>query len=302
MNQVYSCITTRRDAAGFGLIELMISMVLGLLVIGAAFAVFQSNQNTFRANEGVNRIQETARVAFELMSRDIRAAGGSACSNLALPDTEKMASLSTEESAFLNSPVGSTANEVTVVSGDDTAYRIDNSTTSSITLAPDQITDANDAFKTGDPLIVCNANKIYVVTATGVTTNSVSFTPATPIALTADNMIRKPGTSTPSPATVMLSRYRSTRWYLDGTTLRVSRQGAAGEAVAEGVQSLTVSYLENRVWPGCAGGETTYKPAATDWNCVTAVRMNMVLTGADVDGNALTRNATNVVSMRSRTL
>ena len=31
---------------GFGLIELMIAMVLGLLVLGAAIAVFQSNQRT----------------------------------------------------------------------------------------------------------------------------------------------------------------------------------------------------------------------------------------------------------------
>jgi type IV pilus assembly protein PilW len=39
----------------------MISMVLGLLVLGAAIAVFQSNQRTFGANEGQNRIQEGAR-------------------------------------------------------------------------------------------------------------------------------------------------------------------------------------------------------------------------------------------------
>lgn len=287
--------------AGFGLIELMVSMVLGLLVIGAAFAVFQSNQSTFRANEGVNRIQETARVAFELMSRDIRAAGGSACSNLAMPDAERMASLSPEESAFLNSPVGSTASEFTVVSGDDTAYRIASSTTTTITLAAGQIDDANDAFEAGDALILCNANKLYVVNATGVSTDTVTFSPATPIAMTTDNLIRRQGTSTPSPATVMVARYRSTRWYLDGTTLRVSRQGGAGEAVAEGVQSLAVTYLQNRVWPGCAAN-TSYTATPTDWNCVTAVRMNMVLAGADVDGNALTRNTTNVVSLRSRTL
>ena len=74
----------KRVHVGFGLIELMISMVLGLLVLGAAIAVFQSNQRTFDANEGTNRIQEGARVAYELMSKDIRAAGGAACSNLAM--------------------------------------------------------------------------------------------------------------------------------------------------------------------------------------------------------------------------
>ena len=70
-----------RMAAGFGLIELMIAMVIGLLVLGAAIAVFQSNQRSYRSNEGVNRVQEGARVAYEMMSRDIRSAGTSACTN-----------------------------------------------------------------------------------------------------------------------------------------------------------------------------------------------------------------------------
>ena len=67
--------------SGMSLIELMVAMVLGLVVLGAAFAVFMSNQATFRVNEDVNRMQENARVAFEMISRDIRAASGSACSN-----------------------------------------------------------------------------------------------------------------------------------------------------------------------------------------------------------------------------
>ena len=105
--------------AGFGLIELMIAMVLGLLVLGAAIAVFQSNQRTFDANEGTNRIQEGARVAYELMSKDIRAAGGSACSNLARPDVEH--AFTAEETALLTNFISGSGSEFTVTSGDDTA-------------------------------------------------------------------------------------------------------------------------------------------------------------------------------------
>lgn len=272
--------------AGFGLIELMIAMVLGLLVLGAAIAVFQSNQRTYSANEGLNRIQESARVAFELMSRDLRAAGGSACSNLARPDAEH--TVTPRETAFLNLPVTSTspATEFTVVAGDDTAYRIASSTTTSITLEADQVDDATEAFRTGDWLVLCNANKLYVVEAGAVTTDSVAYLPATPVALTADPLAPN--------ASVMLARYRSTRWYLDGTTLRVQRQGGAGEAVADGVQSMAISYLQS--------GNASYLSAPTDWNAVTAVRMDLTLIGQSVDGNALTRTASNVVSLRSRTL
>lgn len=278
-----------RWQAGFGLIELMIAMVLGLLVMGAAFAVFQSNQRSFQANEGLNRIQESARVAYELMARDIRAAGGTACSNLARPDAEH--TLNAEETLLLTSPVGDNGapagTELVVVSGDDTAYRITSATTSSITLDSSQIADANDAFKVGDKLILCNANQLYVVEATGVTTNSVTFTPATPVAMTTDPMA--------PPSTVMLARFRNVRWYRDGNGLYVSRNGAAGQQVADGVTALSFAYRE--------ANSNTYTATPTSWLDVVAVRVNMTLTGTNqVDNKTITRNVSNVISLRSRTL
>ena len=88
---------------GFTLIELMIATVLGLLVMGAAIAVFQSNQRTFSANEGQNRIQENARAAYEMMSRDIRAAGGTACSKMARPDEEH--AYNADETGLMTTPI-----------------------------------------------------------------------------------------------------------------------------------------------------------------------------------------------------
>lgn len=67
------------QARGLTLIELMISIFLGLLIIGAALTVFTSNRQTYRATESLGRIQENSRTAFELMSRDIREAAGNAC-------------------------------------------------------------------------------------------------------------------------------------------------------------------------------------------------------------------------------
>ena len=118
-----------RSHAGFGLIELMISMVLGLLVLGAAIAVFQSNQRTYNANEGQNRIQEGARAADEMMSRDIRAAGGTACSNLARPNDEHAPTA--DEMTLLTAPISGGANDFTVVSGDDASYQITAATVTS---------------------------------------------------------------------------------------------------------------------------------------------------------------------------
>ena len=75
--------TSRSRQSGLSLIELMISLVLGLIVVGAASAVFLSNRRVYGTSETVNRIQESSRVAFELMSRDVREAGGNPCSSSA---------------------------------------------------------------------------------------------------------------------------------------------------------------------------------------------------------------------------
>ncbi len=68
-----------RRQSGFNLIELMISMLLGLLVVGAAIGIFLSNRQTYAATEGLSRLQESARTGFEMMAQDIREAGGNPC-------------------------------------------------------------------------------------------------------------------------------------------------------------------------------------------------------------------------------
>ncbi|HRN61245.1 MAG TPA: prepilin-type N-terminal cleavage/methylation domain-containing protein [Luteimonas sp.] len=278
-----------RRTAGFGLIELMIAMVLGLIVMGAAFAVFMSNQNTFNANEGLNRIQESARVAFELMSRDIRAAGGSACSNMSTVEVTN-----DESRAFRDEPLRGTAGSLTVVSGEDTAYRVIGSTSSSVTLDPLQIADAGEAFEGGNLLLLCNARKTFVVEANTVTTTTVNHTALSDGYDPTDDEFAP-------PAAVMLARFRNVRWFVQpnlrpggGSSLFVSRNGAAAEEVAEGVQNVAFEYRR--------AGATNYTSAPASWNDVVAVRITLTLTGQNVDGQALTRTASNVVSMRSRTL
>lgn len=64
---------------GFTLVELMVSMLLGLVIIGGATAVIIANRQSYRTNEGLSQLQESARSAFELMARDIRQAGVTGC-------------------------------------------------------------------------------------------------------------------------------------------------------------------------------------------------------------------------------
>ena len=273
----------RRRMSGMSLIELMVAMVLGLVVLGAAFAVFMSNQATFRVNEDVNRMQENARVAFEMISRDVRAAAGSACSNASAMDSA---------SAFRDAPVSGTATQLTVLSGDDAAYRVEGSTASSVTLDSDQIADARDAFETGDLLLLCNARKTFLVTAGTVTANTVNHTTLPEGYSPVDDEFAP-------PASVVLARLRNVRWFVaindrGGSSLFVSRNGGAREEVAEDVEDLAFQYLE--------AGNAAYTATPGNWGNVVAVRTTMTFTGRDVDGDPLERTSSNVVSMRGRTL
>jgi prepilin-type N-terminal cleavage/methylation domain len=276
-----------RPVSGFSLIELMVALVLGLLVAGAALAILQSNQATYRSNEGLNRIQENARIAFELMSRDIRAAGGTACSNFSVVEGG-----SAEANSFRTAPVTGTATRLQVISGDDTAYRVVASTSSSVTLDPDEIESADDAFDVGDVLLLCNARKTHLVRADSVGAMTVGF------AALPENYNPTEDEFAP-PAAVVLSRLRDVQWFVadngrGGSSLFVSRSGGAREEVADGISALGFQYLES--------GANAYTAAPANWVNVIAVRVTLTLTGQDIDGRALTRRSSNVISMRGRTL
>lgn len=70
-----------RRPRGFTLVELMIAMVLGLVIIGGATSLIVANRQSYRTNEGLSQVQESARTAVELLSRDAREAGISGCNN-----------------------------------------------------------------------------------------------------------------------------------------------------------------------------------------------------------------------------
>ena len=72
-------VSGRQRVGGFSLVELMTAMLLSLLLMAAAVSVLVTNKRTYSSTEGLGHIQENARIAFELMSRDIREAGGNPC-------------------------------------------------------------------------------------------------------------------------------------------------------------------------------------------------------------------------------
>ncbi|HET7300961.1 MAG TPA: prepilin-type N-terminal cleavage/methylation domain-containing protein [Oleiagrimonas sp.] len=72
---------SRRSGRGFTLIELMVAMLLGLIVIAGVSSVFLANMRSYHANTALGDVQSNARIAFELMARDIRQAGLTGCNS-----------------------------------------------------------------------------------------------------------------------------------------------------------------------------------------------------------------------------
>jgi type IV pilus assembly protein PilW len=60
---------------GVSLVELMISMVIGLVLVGGAITVYVQSGNTYRTSDKVARLQEVGRYALDIVENDVRLAG-----------------------------------------------------------------------------------------------------------------------------------------------------------------------------------------------------------------------------------
>jgi type IV pilus assembly protein PilW len=68
-----------RNIYGVSLIEMMVSLTIGLLIIGGIGYAYLGSRQVFRSQDALSRMQESARTAFEIMGRDIRMVGFTGC-------------------------------------------------------------------------------------------------------------------------------------------------------------------------------------------------------------------------------
>ncbi len=69
-----------RRSRGVSIIEMMVSVALGLIVVAVMGGSYLSNKRTFQTSSQTSRIQENARFAMELILKDARMAGYVGCS------------------------------------------------------------------------------------------------------------------------------------------------------------------------------------------------------------------------------
>lgn len=68
---------------GLSLVELMVSITIGLILLAGVLSIFLSSKVTYFANEKTARLQENGRVALDLIQHDVRSAGFAGCARVA---------------------------------------------------------------------------------------------------------------------------------------------------------------------------------------------------------------------------
>lgn len=334
--------TIRTDAnriRGVTLIELMISMVLGLLVIGGATGVIIANRQSYRTNEALSQVQESARTAFELLARDVREAGATACdstgrvANVLNSGTlwwQDWFGIAGFDGAEADGAVAFGAGVAERVSGTDSVL-LQGATGTGLSIVSHVPTSANFRINAAtadiqdnDILMVCDFDHAAIFQVTQY--NSANVT------VVHNNGNGSPGNCAkglgypticgpPANGNVYafgpnstLARLSAVDWYIGnngravegGRSLYRRRLGAGAALVTEevvaGVTDMQLLYRQT--------GSDSFVEASTIaiWTNVTAVMITLTVQSADqrvstdtnVNSGRLQRTLTNVVTLRNR--
>ena len=64
-----------RNNGGYTLIELMVAITIGMIVMASVATTFTTQTRTYSAQEQINQMEQNARGALDIMSREIKMAG-----------------------------------------------------------------------------------------------------------------------------------------------------------------------------------------------------------------------------------
>jgi len=80
-------VSHNKSQRGLSLIELMIAIAIGSFLTLGLTELFSNSRQTYRVQENLSRLQENARFAMQIISRDIRMADYAGCKNSSINDS-----------------------------------------------------------------------------------------------------------------------------------------------------------------------------------------------------------------------
>lgn len=320
---------------GFSLVELMVSLALGLLVAGGAAVMFSATRQASTSTGNLSRIQESVRTSYDLMVREVREAGGTPCdAQLLVANVLNNAQGAAPTwwaawgeplrgfdgaTAFDGVTTGAAVGERvagTAALVVRTATPIDGLSVATHDNAAASFTlnRTNHGVLAGDLMMVCNYGQAAVfevssanqATATVVHNAGAGAPGNCSKGLGLPTVCNAGGTTYQFKPNAHVGRLSAAAWYIGnngragtgGRSLyRVTRDGT--EEVADGVRDMQLTFLQ--------GGGDAYvaATAVADWTQVTAVRFNLSYEGPDAGvsttgaGQRLVRNVAFTVSFRN---
>lgn len=290
----------RRAQAGVSLVELMIAITLGLVAVGAAMSIFLANRKSFALVEGVARVQENARFAVDMLSRDLREAGGVACGgSLVQENVVNSNEWWKNWSSGLKGYDGATvlpAKSVGISAGDRVAGTDAFVVWSASTASPSTITGfsggagtprtvttfnvtPNQSLGEGYVFTACDGSRVATFTLNATASTSV----ATKEVLTNDMAIGG-----------FVNQLNASAWYIGvgsrsssakslyRVVLGMSSRSPAtsSQEIVENITAMTVRYLVGDGAGAPAAASTSYVGAesVSDWSKVIAARISLTLT------------------------
>lgn len=298
-----------RHGRGHTLVELMIALVLGLVLVGAVFVVFLGSRMSFSTSDNLSRMQDSARIAFALMGREIREASGTGCGNGGRADN----GIARRNRSVLNAAQSVTpawwsqlgagiqgfdGSQATPAVAVGTALGLRRSNTDALHLAGaygagfsvEQHDSTTNQFRlntnqsglaANDLLIACDYRQSTVFNVSSVSGDRVNYAVGAGArgncgtALAYDT-----GTVCPTasyqydPLISRLTRFGASAWYIgNGSNGRPSLYrvflDGGPEEIAAGVTNMQITYLVD--------GSTAYVDASsvTDWASVSSVRLTL---------------------------
>jgi len=283
-----------RAQSGFGLVELMIAMTLGLVLLGGIGYMYIGSRGAFRTTDNLSRMQENARYALDTMSRDIRMAGYVGCGNMASVRVNTIANPPVPSMTIGNALIGYDGGVGWV--NPTTITRVANTDVLSVmgafsngvnltgNLAPQnanvQINGNPDGFQAGDVLVITNCVNADVVKATNVANAGTTVTFAHSNASNTGNRI---GVYGPDAFVMRINQYS----YFIGTNpagnpalYRVGLDGNAEELV-ENVQDMQFSYGLDTTLPTPDGAVDSYSKTPGNWAQVVSVTVSLLMRSPD---------------------
>jgi type IV pilus assembly protein PilW len=300
--------------------------------------VLMANKRSYRTNEGLSQVQETARSAFELIARDVRQSGTTGCDN-ARKMTDVLSNSGTNwweawesihgfDNTEADSAVGFGTSTNNRVSGTDslrlrgidgTGFPIETHSAASGTFTLQTAYSTVSSLTPNDYLIVCDFDHSVMLkggawdstgrvmsysTGTGNCGTGLGYpsTCATPISYTFQK-------------NAWIGRLAASDWYIGYNSrggkslfrLRLANGGAApaAEEIVAGVTDMQITYGVNGSDNIVAANAATSTP---DWTKVNSVFITLTIdstdtnisTDAATNSGKLTRNYTYIITLRNR--